>query len=330
MVLSPGAIVFYAYIPCIIFDIVIFSAILYKLYIVHNKRSRKISQFQQILHIICFTAIILTSLFDAAHGFVAMITNTNLFGKASLKSLVIIELFADIFYYTNSLLLYIILIHRLFSTFTNTSFAISVYFFYFISFQIMLQIILMTLYCMNLAIFNCITTAWCNRLGVTASLITFNDYILNILLFSLFVNKLRQLIVTKLTAAVGEYNNMHMKINKALNNNKADNKLLNVITKQTVIGTFITLTNQAFATCIFITFTFDSAEKAESSVMIAYLLRGFEGAFVCFLLYLGLIINNKEYMKICKLCHKGCYNLCISMTQRKVNNLSQHYDYIAL
>ena len=343
---APAAIVFYFYIPFIIWDIFIFSKYIYKMYYIHTSKTRKLSLLQQVLHNTCLSAIILTSIFDMLHGFGAMITNTELLGLTSLAWVTDMEILADVFYYTNSLLLYIILIHRLFKTFSNTAFAISNWFYYWISFQIIFQAFLMTVYLLILSIDNCRHQIWCKRLGLTASLITANDYVLNIILFSLFVKKLRQLIVTKLSSEIFEYQNDESdedydeesremtpvtprNMAKALDNN-ANNNLLTLITKQTVIGTFVTLTNQAFATCIFIVFTFESAQKADSLVMIAYLLRGGEGAFICFLLYIGLGMNSDDYMRMCKWCHKACYNLCINVTTRNVDKAVVNDDYVRL
>ena len=178
-------------------------------------------------------------------------------------------------------------------------------------------------YMINVIIDNCHHPLWCKRLGQTASLITLNDYILNIICFVLFIRTLRRLIVAKLSSDVYEYMDDSQEsvetndILEAMGN--TNNGLLTLMTKQCVIGTFIIIANQAFATCIFWILTFGDKDEEESRMlMIAYLIRAVEGAFISCLLYLGLGINHKEYRIFCKYCHLSCYNLCVKSTKNKV------------
>eukprot|EP00484_Ammonia_sp_Unknown_P013028 CAMPEP_0197074516 /NCGR_PEP_ID=MMETSP1384-20130603/211149_1 /TAXON_ID=29189 /ORGANISM="Ammonia sp." /LENGTH=149 /DNA_ID=CAMNT_0042513357 /DNA_START=508 /DNA_END=953 /DNA_ORIENTATION=- len=148
-----------------------------------------------------------------------------------------------------------------------------------------------------------------------ASAVMFNDYVLNIVAFALFIAKLRQLVIIKLKSELKEYVGSKRTLNRGMTDALSvndNNKLLVLITKQTVIGVFIIMVNQAFATCVFITFTFETQAEAQASVVVAYLLRGGEGSVICFLLYLALAFNDNEYQKVCKLCHSACYNLCMS------------------
>ena len=147
MAFSQGAVLLYFYIPFLLINIVVFSVYIYKMYILNNAKTRqKLSSLQILSHNICFIAIILTSIFDMLHGYGSMISNTGLMGKISTPFVADMEISADTFYYLSSLLLYIILISRLFSTFSNTSYAISKYFRYCITFQIALQSIFMSLF----------------------------------------------------------------------------------------------------------------------------------------------------------------------------------------
>ena len=91
-------------------------------------------------------------------------------------------------------------------------------------------------------------------------------------------------------------------------------RLLKMITKQTLIGITLTLMNQLFATCVFITYTWIDTSKWNTYTSFDYLLRGIEGMSVCILLYFGLHVNEKEYMKCCKYCHNACFNCCVRTT----------------
>ena len=195
----------------------------------------------------------------------------------------------------------------------GSCYAISRWIYHWIAFQMLVQSILMAAYLLNLAIFNCRETIWCKRLGFTAALIMINDYILNVILFTLFVRKLKQLVESQLTSSMSDMN-----LQQALEH-RNHKYLLNLITKQAVIGTFITVLNQTFATCIFITFSFGSANVALSLAMISYILRGVEGALICFLLYIGLAMNAEDYYRFCKCCHQACYGLCVHKATKSVN-----------
>eukprot|EP01084_Bolivina_argentea_P104638 187357_1 len=316
MSLSAAEIIFYLYIPLIITDIGIFARLLYKLYIVTDESNRKISSVQQMLNLICFSAVIFCSLCDMLHAFGSMITNENLL--TNTEWILIFHTGADVFYYMNTLTLYIILVHRLYTTFKNSMFQISIYLLSFITIFIFLQAVVMLSYCLNVAIFNCDPKEWCDVLGIQSAIITANDYILNGILFILFIKKLRQLVLMRV-----RYDSITNFTKDKNNENNQNIKLLNVITKQSIIGVSLTLANQAFATAVFISFTWGTVNNWDKYLMIDYLSRGVEGVCVCCLLYLGLHINNDEYMKTCKYCHNACYNCCVPQTKKQ--NMDVYY-----
>lgn len=308
----------------------IFTKYIHKMYF--NKSSKTddrptLPRLQQVLHNIVMSTITLCAIFDALHGLAAMVTNTELLGPTAVPWGTYCMITADVCYYTTSLLLYNILTHRLFKTFANTAFAISNRWYYWIIFQLVLQPIIMIIYLSILSFDNCNTEFWCNMLGVFAAILTANDYTLNAVLISLFVRKLRQLIVTQLKYEIADKSPPNSPrsttasvVSRAIDNNgNSQKELLRLVTKQSVLGTFLVLINQAFATAIFCVFTFSSTNTINSLVVISLLIRGAEGSFMGFLLYIGIGINSNEYMKICKTCHDLCYNLCIKMTAKKVN-----------
>ena len=81
-----------------------------------------------------------------------------------------------------------------------------------------------------------------------------------------------------------------------------------------VIGVFVTVLNQTFATSIFITFAFATAVEAQSLAVVSYVLRAVEGTLICLLLYLGLEMNKEDYHPLCGYCHDSCNRLCLSST----------------
>ena len=311
--LSAAEICLYLYIPFLVMDITVFIRLLYKLFIFNDSRSRKLSKIQLIMHISCFSAVIIAAICDMIHALGSIITQTSL-----LTNIAWIRTFrvsADIFYYINSVLLYSILVNRVFSTFNETMYEINWYFKLFIIAMISFQSLVMISYCLNLAIFNCDPDIWCKMLGYQSAVITANDYILNGILFILFIRKLRQLIVMRL------HSDRSSNINSDHNN-----KLLNVITKQTLIGISLTLSNQLFATFVFITYTWIDINKWDEYTSFDYLLRGIEGMTVCILLYLGLQINDTEYMKCCKHCHNACFDCCAKTTSQNAKRKMTDYQ----
>ena len=132
-------------------------------------------------------------------------------------------------------------------------------------------------YVVNIAISDCADERiYCQLFGIQAAIIAIIDYILNIILFTLFIHKLRQLIFARL-----QHDSFDSDINIILQN-AANNRLLDVITKQTIIGVFLTLFNQAFGTSVFLTGTWNL--PTQTDLVCDYLTRAIEGAFVCFLL----------------------------------------------
>jgi len=306
-----------------------FISYLHKLYCVGSNRD-KLTSLQRLLHNTCMFAVICTSIFDMLHAAGSMITNTPLLGAGTVQWVTLMEILADIFYYFNSLLLYFILIHRLYRTFDKSSYSISRRVFQWIGFQMLLQLILMTIYLLNLAVHNCETTKWCKRLGITAALIMANDYILNAILFTMFLRKLKQLVESQLTSSMSD-----MSLSQAMDH-RNHRRLLNLITKQSVIGTFVIIFNQMFATCIFIIFAFEGSKfNAKSDlglVRIAYILRAVEGIFICVLLYFGLAMNEKDYHRFCRCCHKACFSIVRKTTTRNVERSFSvlNMDYVEL
>ena len=86
----------------------------------------------------------------------------------------------------------------------------------------------------------------------------------------------------------------------------------------------MTVCSQGFGTCVFITQGWSVGTEQE--LMADYLVRAFEGALIAFLLYLGMGVNDEEYMKVCGWCHRCCYNHSALQTQKslKLNSVDSY------
>ena len=316
MSLSPAEIILYFYIPFLIADISIFIRLLFKWFYVRETKDSKILPVQQKLHLICFAAIILSSLFDMAHAFGSFITKTLLL--PIVDWILAFEITADTFYYISSLTLYIILINRLHVTFDKSMYQISKRFLAFIWCFITFQALVMIAYVIELY-FNCEPPIWCRIQGFQAAVIVISDWTLNAILFVIFIQKLRELVAMRI-----RYDSTINFDKNSQEGNAQNIRLLDTVTKQCIIGTVLTFANQMFAATNFISFMLPPSDW-ETSMVFIYLVRAIESVFVCALLYLGLQMNHKEYIKICGLCHNAVYDCCVTTTKKDVCNEMNEY-----
>ena len=56
----------------------------------------------------------------------------------------------------------------------------------------------------------------------------------------------------------------------------------------------------------------------ETELMADYMVRAVEGMVIAFLLYLGMGINDAEYMMVCGRCHRWCYSYGAVRTRKSV------------
>ena len=96
--------------------------------------------------------------------------------------------------------------------------------------------------------------------------------------------------------------------------------ILDVITKQTLIGTSIIICNVGFLLQASVEAAF--LDQSSWIWMIAYMERAIEGVAVSCLLYLGLSVNDAAYQKVCSRCHRRCYDCA---RQRFKNELKRDY-----
>ena len=253
------------------------------------------------------------------HAFGAIINDSELLTTVQWVLGFIIG--ADIFYFITSLTLYITLVHRLYITFNHSMYQISNHFLWLIACFIAVQALVMIAFILEIVLFNCEPTIWCKVEGYLSVCIAINDYILNAALFVLFIWRLRQLIALRM-----RYNFGHINLDRksVVNRDRQTIRLLDVITKQSIIRISLTFVNQMFASVNFVVFMLPPGDW-NTYLCIVYLVRGAEGVFACVLLYLGLSINDEEYKRICGSCHGACYHCCV-MTTSPLQISDQYYQ----
>merc|ERR1712087_790017 len=86
---------------------------------------------------------------------------------------------------------------------------------------------------------------------------------------------------------------------------KQHREMVDVVTKQCIIGISITVISGGFAISIFIAETFNP--ETDVDLMWCYTVRAVEGLFIAILLYLGLKMNESCCQNICGFCHRRCF-----------------------
>merc|ERR1712173_319365 len=89
-------------------------------------------------------------------------------------------------------------------------------------------------------------------------------------------------------------------------------RILDVITKQTLIGTLITCSSTAFMVTTSVFYHFLHPVDTDKEYMACYIARAVEGMLISYLLYLGLNINDAAYRKICSRCHMNCFGCAVN------------------
>eukprot|EP01084_Bolivina_argentea_P143325 251727_1 len=130
------------------------------------------------------------------------------------------------------------------------------------------------------------------------------DLVLNVVLFSLFWYKLRQTIVC-------------VQIDQSVNQNyNPSNRLLEIISKHSILFGVAMITNQCFYIGIILEeyFRIDKINYTEA-ILILFSARALENLVNALVLWLMLAINLKLYFKLCGICHtkmQNCCKICIS------------------
>ena len=150
------------------------------------------------------------------------------------------------------------------------------------------------------------------------------DVIMNILLLSLFIIKLRTLIVDNTDARMLSANLLHRK------RYSISHKYLKLMSKFCVLGFYVVLFNQVFGIYAIYNSLINNRNTNNYVKSFVYLLRALEGFIDCAVLYLTFIMNKKLYYKLCYLCDQAFYYCLNTRTQkhlhRKILSISSDSD----
>merc|ERR1711971_555729 len=210
-----------------------------------------------------------------------------------------------------------ILIHRLHFTFQLTSYHLSRNTVVLLIVAMLLQSTFMITYCVLLYQQEVTTVKeiWFKVLGAISALIYVLDISINLFLFTLFIRKLRQLMMTRMKMQSMERRISHTK------SEQSNAKLLDVIIKQTIIGTSITFCSFGFMMTTAVGEAFMKNEKHARIITywVSYCARGIEGVVILVLLYIGLSVNDTAYRKFCGKCHRNCYDFAERNFQKRID-----------
>ena len=308
---------------------------LYRL--LYSKRYKSIQCLFSVTSVICVIGCTGNSIADFIHLLFVYI-NSELAGA---NNYLLLRVISDMFVYLSWIALYIFLVSKLYYTFRESMFRISTTTLIILSFLISLQALCMIGYLLIGILFE--------LLNSTSFYIIFkyeepvvltmmiNDLILNIFCISLFVFKLRSLIVTSVSLRHNEEVSMEL-LKHAQDHNESSlsvsattrsatierlnvnfepkqRKLLSVMTKQLLLAVIVIIVIQIFyieyAVMCFII-------QTEELIITLYCLREFVSMVVAMTIFLNLSFNDGIYYKLCVCCHLICYKICSNKTKEIV------------
>ena len=254
-----------------------------------RRKSRNKCTFHNTSSLLCVFAIILYYINDLIHAFGVYINDGDLLRTAKPVYIQISHALAQFFYYMSSVIIFIILIGRLYLVFNHSIYALNaltiLFYFIIITFASLLMITNTAL----IGIFNNSTIFVIELISVISLVLLIIDLIINVSLLILFVYKLKQVI----------YNS----------DDKNQIKLIKSMTKHTVLCIICAIVNQLYNFNDYFSFEITTSDEWEYVVGIDYIIRGFEGIINTLVIYLYL--NKSFYSKICCLCDEFCYAICL-------------------
>eukprot|EP01084_Bolivina_argentea_P177037 306229_1 len=245
---------------------------------------------------------------------------------------------SDVFYYIGDLALYILLISRIHYTFQNTLYAVRKCTLTFFAVLICVSALCAAHYCIVIVVIKDEDQViQYNIPAVTTLEIT--DLILNMSLIVLFIWKLKQLatfihdIENSNELSIQTTSPMHpssiftesekhskrkITAKASLQINNKQNNLIILITKHTVLGSIVVVTNQCYWIGYMIVSYLLHAEESDGHVAFVYGIRVFENFMNVLVLYLALTINRKYYRNLCFFCDNCCYKCILKETKDKM------------
>eukprot|EP01084_Bolivina_argentea_P104107 186442_1 len=291
---------------CVLLMIVVLIFLLFRVYVLNKSVDKCITP----MTILLITFYVLTGLGDLNHAALSYVNNkslaTNYYFSADL---------ADIFFFISNLLLYTLLLSRLYFTFQYSQYQISNKFIIFIVILMLIVLALIIFYCAFLV----------PQYGITKQFFPFaislmiTDIIINMLLGGLFGYKLYQTVKSQqnqLFMQVGladdsslSSNSSNMSVNEVSSTdiNNSQRRLVLLITKHTILSIIIVTINQLFWVLEVINIFY---KQNEFTYCLTYGIRTFQCMVITFILYLNCQLNHQLYHSMCNYCHVRCYNWC--------------------
>ena len=242
----------------------------------------------------------------------------------------------------SSMSLYFLIIGKLHWTFRETTYRLSRKYISFLMLLLMIQFGLMIWY--DICIHNVSADQFLKlSLRIVTAIIAV-DFTIDIGVLALFIYKLQQLLVNSVDLEnVHRYTTGLVSGNVSSDNVPSENpgikktlsfadrltvdysfgrnqrKLIVLITKQSVLGTWIIMFNCTFYFKILLDrFLVSDGFPADVAFQFSYCLRAVENVVIICMLYLTFAFSEKLYLKVCGCCDASCHNCCARMTDRQI------------
>ena len=250
----------------------------------------------KIITILCMSFMVTCSIGDLIHLIVRFIDFPNCNGFYQLE--VIMISIIDGFYYLANIIFYILLLSRVYNTFTLNKIMISV------------LLILITIAALSSGAYIVLIISFVNNLAklydftkYTVLPMSIADFILNLNFFGIFWYQMRQTVVD-----IEVESNIYQNIS-------------NVLTKHIVLFGIAIITNQSvFMWSISYSFYDPPINDRIFIMTITYIIRSIEISINMMVLWLVLNINYDKYIYCCKYCHLCVAKCCISKSQHPLQN----------
>ena len=236
------------------------------------------------------------------------------------------RLIADIFYFLGTLILYLLFAGRLYITFRDTSYQLSPGIVTLVSIIVIITTLSETLYIAFL-ILQLFKVYLPEELALYSQIaIVVTDFIINITLLSLFLRKLKHVVVAQSENNLNEQLLIKQPSNDGylLDLDTAQLKFVNIMTKMTLLSGISMMVYELhllYLVALFLWFSHNGwAFILGYSTRTIYILS----STIC--IFLNFEINEDFYFKLCGKCHKSLYGLYVKDTKRQIRKSISVYQ----
>eukprot|EP01084_Bolivina_argentea_P295194 508151_1 len=322
---------------CLVIDCIV--VVLFTIRLWNADIHQPIACFVKYISIICFVSCTANIVCDLCHNYWGYLLHNKY--ELYTKHYHILIGIADIFYYTATLSLYSIIIYRLYTSFSTTTYAMS-------NCSITFIVILMISSTLEAITYISSELLWKSEtieyeiIGSLSIVYIVIDVTLNVTVVTLFVSKLRLSMIDidenedKFTPFIDEiennydYNDEYIEYEYSIHNTRKTSISLSVVSLNTGQKKFLSLmTRYTLLSCIAIIFnqffnslaiwnTFYYSETPSYMVEIAYIFRSLEDVINVVVVYLNFGFNSNHYYWLCGCCHHNCLNIMKVNTQKGI------------